>query len=496
MRQLTTDVVVVGAGPVGLLLAGELRLGGADVVVVERLASPHDESRASQLSARTMEILDQRGLLSRLGDPPREAVGHFGGLPLDVSGVASPHAGHWKVPQTDTEAVLGAWASHLGAVVRRNHELVGLDVHDDHVAATVEAPDGPSSLRCSYLVGCDGQDSTVRQLAGIAFVGTDATRELLRGDVVGIDVPNRRFERLPGGLAIAARRPDGVTRVMVHEVGRGPVGRDPTFAELAGAWQRVTGEDISSGTPVWLNAFDNTTRQAAEYRRGRVLLAGDAAHRQMPIGGQALNTGLGDAFNLGWKLAAVVGGSLGCDDLLDSYHAERRPVGAAVQDDVRAQELLLLGASDLDPLRVVLGDLLSPDGGGGRLAGVVSGVDVRYDVGPGDHPLRGARLPPCDLWTAAGRLRSADVLAPGRGLLLSIGDGPAVDGRAAPWGDRVWPLVAARVTGLDGLLSDGDVVLVRPDGHVAWVGADAAPDGLEAALNRWFGSPVVAPSLG
>ena len=480
VRQLTTDVVVVGAGPVGLLLAGELRLGGVDVVVVERLASPHDESRASQLSARTMEMLDQRGLVERLGGapnvrPPREEVGHFGGLPLAVGGVASPYAGHWKVPQTDTEALLGTWAVQLGAVVRRRHELVALEVHDDHVAATVTAPDGTSTLRCSYLVGCDGQDSTVRRLAGIAFPGTDATRELLRGDVAGIDVPNRRFERLPGGLAIAARRPDGVTRLMVHEAGRAPAGRDPTFAELAGAWRRVTGEDVSSGTPRWLNAFDNVTRKAAEYRRGRVLLAGDAAHRQMPIGGQALNSGLGDAFNLGWKLAAVVQGSTALD-LLDSYHDERHPVGAAVQDDVRAQELLLLGSADLDPLRAVLGELLALPAARDQLAAVVSGVDVRYPADPDDHPLVGTRLPPCSWWDPTRH----------HGLLLGCG----VDVADVPWGDRVRAVPGLGVAGLDA----GDLVLVRPDGHVAWVGSGDDAAGLEAALTRWFGAPVVAGS--
>jgi len=228
--------------------------GPADVavLVVERLAVPTGESRASQLNARTMEIFDQRGLLQRLGETQRQDVGHFGGLPLDVSEVPSIYPAHWKIPQSRTEAMLQDWATELGADIWRGHELRDVTVAEDHVVAEVDGPDGPIRIRARYLVGCDGEHSTVRRLAGFDFPGTGATRDLLRTDVAGIDVPDRRFQRSEHGLAIAARRADGVTRIMVHEFARPSRLRSgvPRFAEVVAAWERTTGEDISGGTPV------------------------------------------------------------------------------------------------------------------------------------------------------------------------------------------------------------------------------------------------------
>ncbi len=308
-RTADREVVVIGAGPVGLMLAGELRLGGARVTVVERRRERVTESRASTLHARTMEILDSRGLLEPLGELPCERVGHYGGIPLDLS-LPGPYPGQWKMPQTRTEEVLEDWARSLGAEVLRGHDVRQLTVHEDHVAIDATGPDGPVALRAGHAVACDGEDSTVRRLTKAAFPGHDARRELLRADLAGIDIPDRRFERLPGGFAVAARRGDGVTRVMVHEFGRaaGPRTGPPELTEVTDAWKRVTGEDISGGTPLWLNAFGDACRQLDAYRDGRLLYAGDAAHRQMPIGGQALNLGLQDAVNLGWKLAATVRG--------------------------------------------------------------------------------------------------------------------------------------------------------------------------------------------
>ncbi|TGZ05061.1 monooxygenase, partial [Streptomyces rhizosphaericola] len=336
---MDTDVVVVGAGPVGLMLAGELRLGGADVLVLDRLTAPTTESRASTLHARTMELLDQRGLSGDggFGDPPCEPRGHFGGLPMDLT-LPGPYPGQWKVPQTRTEEVLGAWAVRLGAEVRRGHRVTGLEQHPDRAVVEATGPTGaPVRITAAYVVGCDGEDSTVRRLTGISFPGADAERELIRADIDGIDIRARRFERLPGGLAIAARRPDGVTRVMVHQLGRAPRAAEASFADIVAAWSAVTGEDLSSGTPLWVNAFGDVSRQAEQYRRGRVLLAGDAAHAQMPIGGQALNLGLQDAVNLGWKLAAVTGGRAPAG-LLDTYHRERHEVGRQVFAQVETDE--------------------------------------------------------------------------------------------------------------------------------------------------------------
>ncbi|MGW6935365.1 SDR family oxidoreductase [Lentzea sp. NPDC054927] len=332
------DVVVVGAGPTGLLLAGDLCASGKSVVVLDQLAEPMTESRASTLHTRTMEILEERGVLDVLGPLPPGGPGHFGGLRLDLAEADPSHrfAGQWKCPQTTLEQVLGARAAEQGAQVRRGHVVTGLVQHADHVEVDVVALGGkPHRLRARWLAGCDGERSTVRQLAGFELTGTDATTELLRADVAGIDVANRRFERLPNGLATAHRWPDGTTRIMVSRNG---------LDDVAAAWRHVTGEDIGHGDPVWSDVFDDACRQATEYRRGRVLLAGDAAHVQMPVGGLALNLGLQDA-------AAMA-------ENFDTYHDIRHPEGARVLTTIRAQSALLLGGQDTEALRAVLEELL------------------------------------------------------------------------------------------------------------------------------------------
>ncbi|MFF2519210.1 FAD-dependent monooxygenase [Streptomyces sp. NPDC058086] len=520
---LDTDVLVVGAGPAGLMLATELRLGGAEVVVVDQRPGPTTESRASTLHARTMEIFDSRGLLDELGTPPCEPRGHFGGVPLDLT-LPSSHPGQWKVAQTRTEELLQRRAAALGADLRRRHQLLSLTA-EDGVEAEAIGPYGPVRIRARYLVGCDGEDSTVRRLVRAPFPGRDAARELLRADVSGVEVADRRFQRLEHGLAIAATR-EGVTRVMVHEFGRPAAergGAEPDFAEVTDVWKRVTGEDISQGTPLWVNAFGDANRQLARYRHGRVLFAGDAAHRQMPSGGQALNLGVQDAFNLGWKLAAVVRGSAN-EDLLDTYHSERHTVGRQVLANIRAQVELLLGGPEVEPARALLTELVALDGVRQHLAGMISGLGIRYDVegvegrgvggddfgagaaegvgvGPeihsDEHPLLGRRLP--DVWLESAergaRRRTTELLRTGRGLLLSLdGDGaPALRAKAASWSDRV--VFVADRPAADGPLPAGQALLVRPDGYVAWAGSDsgpAGPVGLAQALTRWFGAPAAA----
>jgi len=507
---MDTDVVVVGAGPVGLMLAGELRLGGADVIVLDRLDAPTTESRASTLHARTMEILDQRGLLDEIGTPPDEPMGHFGGLPLDLR-LPGPYPGQWKVPQTRTEAVLGAWAVRLGAEVRRGHRVTGLEQHPDGAVVEVAGPGrAPVRITAPYVVGCDGEESTVRRLASIAFPGADAERELIRADIAGIDIRGRRFERLPRGLAIAARRPDGVTRVMVHEFGRRPRAAEASFADIVDAWHNVTGEDLSAGTPLWVNAFGDVSRQAERYRHGRVLLAGDAAHAQMPIGGQALNLGLQDAVNLGWKLAAAARGRAPAR-LLDTYHEERHEVGRQVLSNIRSQARLLLGGPEVTGLRAVIGELLPYAAVRARLAGMVSGLDIRYGgalsdagrPGGGPHGSAGWRLPPISLnlrsTSALSRydpdsegspVRTAALLRGARGVLLVTADDEArrelLTGAAGPFARSVDVVPVFRPAGgpAAGLMEGVDAVLVRPDGYVAWAGTAAA--GLEAALATWF----------
>ncbi|GHF64594.1 hypothetical protein GCM10010218_52720 [Streptomyces mashuensis] len=489
-----TQVIVVGAGPVGLMLAGELRLGGAQVTVLEQRTEPTTESRASTLHARTMEILDSRGLLERLGTVPNDVMGHFGGIPLDLT-LPTPYPGQWKVPQIRTEELLQEWATELGAVVLRGHELRAVTVTGDHAEAEATGPGGETvRLRAKCIVGCDGENSAVRRLGGFAFPGTPAGRELLRADVDGIDIPGRRFQRLPGGLAIAARRPDGVTRVMVHEFGRKAEPRtgDIPFEEIVDAWKRVTGEDISHGTPLWVNAFTDASFQAAAYRDYRLLLAGDAAHQQMPIGGQALNLGLQDAVNLGWKLALQVSGRAP-DGLLDSYHTERHAVGRRTLSNIAAQAMLLLGGEEVEASRDVLAELIGHERVRAHLAGMISGLDVRYDVGEGGHPLLGARLPHLPLLTAGGPTTSTALLRSGTALLLDLTGDVARAARlaaaAAPWTGVVTP-VAARPADDAGAADTGaGAVLVRPDGHVVWAGPQDTDDttGLVTALARWFG---------
>ncbi|MFF2703449.1 SDR family oxidoreductase [Streptomyces cyaneofuscatus] len=491
-----TQVLVVGAGPVGLFLAGELRLAGADVVVLEQLTAPTTESRASTLHARTMEILDSRGLLASLGALPNQPTGHFGGIPLDLT-LPSPYPGQWKAQQTRIEELLGQWAKDLGADIRRGHQVTALTATADHTEAEAEArtADGTTTFfRAQYVVGCDGENSAVRRLGGFGFPGTDARRELLRADVAGIDIPDRRFERLDGGLAIAARRPDGVTRVMVHESGAEPRGDRPQFTDIVDTWKRVTGEDISSGTPLWVNSFGDASRQAAGYRDHRFLLAGDAAHQQMPIGGQALNLGLQDAANLGWKLAAQVAGR-SPEGLLDTYHGERHPVGRKVLSNIRTQALLLLGSTEVEPVRQVLAELTTgSENVRTHLAGAISGLDIRYDTGPGEHPLLGRRLPHWQLTTDEGAVTSTATLRPGRGVLLLLpGDDAPHQARheelrrtAAPWADLVRTVTARSRTG--GRTPDTAALLVRPDGHIVW--ADTPGTDLEQALRRWFKAPT------
>ncbi|OLT48986.1 monooxygenase [Saccharomonospora sp. CUA-673] len=395
----SADVVIVGAGPVGLLLAGDLARSGVDVLVLEERTEPITESRASTVHTRTMDLLAARDLLGELG-PPAGGPGHFGGLRLELTAAdpEHPYAGQWKAPQTSLEAVLGRRAQRHGAVVWRGCRVIdvvpgdgGDGTAEGHVDVAAVAADGRSmAVRGGFVVGCDGESSTVRAAAGFAFPGEDATKELFRADVDGIEIPNRRFERRENGLAIAARNPEGVTRVMVHVRGRRPEPRTtaPEFAEVAQAWWDVTGEDITHGRPLWVNAFGNARRQADRYRRGRVLLAGDAAHIQLPVGGQALNLGLQDAAELSWRLAAQFGeppddgtsteplGAADREELLEGYHAVRHPIGRRTLTNIAAQSELLLGGPEVDALRTVLGELLDMPPVRRHLATMISAVDT------------------------------------------------------------------------------------------------------------------------
>ncbi|GAA0341147.1 FAD-dependent monooxygenase [Actinoallomurus spadix] len=484
----TAPVVIVGAGPVGLLLACELGRARVPVVIVERLAAPMTESRASQLSTLTAELLHERGFGELLAEAAHEPRAHFGGLGFDLSGLDGDHAGNWKVPQHRTEAVLGRRAEALGVTLLRAHELTGLTELPDHVVCDVRGPGGGVRIEARYVVGCDGARSTVRRLCGFPVTATAATKELLRADVTGVEIRDRRFERLETGFAVAATR-DGVTRVMTHAFGQGVAERTgpPEFAEVVRLWEKVTGEDISGGTPVWLDAFDNAQGQADSYRRGRVLLAGDAAHWHLPIGGQALNVGLQDAVNLGWKLAGTING-WASPDLLDTYHAERHPVAARVLDHVAAQEFLLLGGPEIEPLRAVLAELTGLGQVRDHLARVAANLDDRY--GPPGSALAGRRVTDLRLRTESGPLRATGtepVLVrltdtPDDPVRLSDTPDDRVRLRDTPDGPGRFAVPTIRATAHEGRLPGITALLLRPDGYVAWAG-DGEED-LDRALAK------------
>ncbi|MGW0499662.1 FAD-dependent monooxygenase [Streptomyces sp. NPDC003007] len=490
---MDAEVIVVGAGPTGLMLAGELRLAGVEVVVLDRLAEPTTESRGLGFTPRTMEIFAQRGLVDRFEGPalPLQTTtrGHFGGLPLDFGVFPDAHPAVVNLPQVHTEAMLRGWVAEFDCDLRRGHTVVGLADTGEAVEVAVEGPDGPLVLRTRYLVGCDGGRSTVRGLAGFDFPGTPATLELFLADVRGCAIRPRFIgEWLPGGVAMSAPIGDGIDRIVVCERGTPPQQRaqPPEFSEVAAGWQRLTGEDISHGEPLWVSAFGDATRLATEYRRGRVLLAGDAAHVHLPAGGLGMNTGIQDAFNLGWKLAAVVRGQAP-DALLDTYHDERHAVGSRLLNNTRAQGLLFLGGTEMQPLRDVMGELTEHEVVHRHLAGMVSGLEIRYPTGPGDHPLLGLRLPDLELADETGPTTVFALLRTGRGLVLDLTDDASVRRSTRPWADRV-DVVTAKPAA-DASVPRVDAVLVRPDGHVAW----AAPGGQEEltdALGRWFGAPA------
>ncbi|MFD7291891.1 FAD-dependent monooxygenase [Streptomyces sp. NPDC059897] len=482
-----TSVIVVGAGPAGLMLAGELRLAGVDVVVLERLERPTGQSRGIGFTVRTMEIFDQRGLLPRFGGIETSTAGHFGGLPLDLTVLGAAHEAARTVPQSRTEAVLEAWARELGADIRRGQEATGISEDADGVSVAVK--DADRDLRGRYVVGCDGGRSTVRKLTGFDFPGTPATTELFVADLRGVELePKMTADPSADGLVMVAHLPDGITRIIAAERGAPPVRRTgpPEFSEVADVFKRLTDVDISAARPVWLSAFTDAARQVTEYRRGRVLLSGDAAHIHLPAGGQGMNTSLQDSVNLGWKLASVVRGTAP-EELLDSYHEERHEVGRRLLANTRAQSLLILGGEDVAPLRDVLAGLLDIDEVARRLAERASGLDIRYDVGGGRHPLLGARLPELALHDGRRATTSTELLRAGRGLLLDLDDSAGLRRRALPWNHRIDVVTAtARDLPESSPLAGTTGVLVRPDGHVAWAAPGSHHD-LPMALTRWFG---------
>jgi 2-polyprenyl-6-methoxyphenol hydroxylase-like FAD-dependent oxidoreductase len=477
-------VVIAGGGPTGLMLAGELALAEVDVVIVERRASQElDGSRAGGLHARTIEVLDQRGIAGRfLTEGQAVQVQAFAGIRLDISDFPTRRNYGLALWQNHFERILAAWVDELGVPFIRPREVTGFTQDDSGV--DVELCDG-ASLRADYLVGCDGGRSVIRKAAGIDFTGRDAMTSWVIAEVEMAEEPELGL-RPGGGIG---RAPDGVRIRLALAEPNLEQGRDPTLADVSRALMAAEGTDFGVHSPTWISRFTDMTRQAASYRNRRVLLAGDAAHVHPPQGGQGLNIGVQDAVNLGWKLAQVVKGTSPAD-LLDSYHAERHPVGARVLHNTLAQRALSGTDERTQALRDIVTELLSMDEPRRRIAGMISGLDISYDLGDG-HPLLGRRMPDLELITADGPTHVFALLHGARPVLLNLGEPGDLD--ISRWANRVG-LIDAKHDGAWVLPVIGEVtaptaVLIRPDGYVAWVGSHSS-DGLVDALNTWFGAPA------
>ncbi len=485
MTMIEHAVVIAGGGPTGLMLAGELSLAGADVAIVERRASQDIAgSRAGGLHSRTIEILDQRGIADRFLAEGRVAqVAHFSGIPLDISDFPTRHPYGLALWQNHIERILAGWVGELGVPVYRGREVTGFT--QDDTGAAIEVSDG-QPLRAQYLVGCDGGRSLIRKAAGIAFPGWDPSTSSLIAEVEMDQEPEWGIRHDAVGVHSLSRLEDGRTvRVIATEQHVGQSG-EPSLHDLSQAIIAVWGTDYGLRSATWIARFTDVSRQAACYRDRRVLLAGDAAHVHHPGGGGGLNLGVQDAVNLGWKLAEVISGT-SPDSLLDTYHAERHPVGARVLRDTMAQTVLRRSDARTDALRGTMAELLSMDEPRKRFAAMMSGLDIRYDLGEG-NPLLGRRMPDLDLTTASGPLRVFSLLHHGRPVLLNLGDPGGFD--ITPWADRV-QLIDARYAGVCelpvlGVIPVPAAVLIRPDGYVAWTGGPAHA-GLPDALTTWFG---------
>jgi 2-polyprenyl-6-methoxyphenol hydroxylase-like FAD-dependent oxidoreductase len=479
-------VVIAGGGPTGMMLAGELALAGVDVAVVERRASQVlDGSRSRGLHARTIEVLDQRGIADRfLARGQRAQVATFAGTRLDMSDFPSRHPYGLALLQNAFEEILAGWVADLGVPVYRGRDVTGF--LQDEAGVYVEVSDG-AALRAAYLVGCDGGRSLIRKAAGIEFPGWDPSVSSLIAEAEVRDDPPVGIVRDARGQHGLGRLDDGRVGVVVSGPYDGQTG-EPTLEELREAVTTVWGTDFGIHSPGWISRFTDMTRQAASYREGRVLLAGDAAHVHYPIGGQGLNLGVQDAVNLGWKLAQVVRGT-SPQELLDTYDAERHPVAARVLRITMAQTAVTRRDERTEALREAVAELLGMEEPRKRFAGMMSGLDIHYDLGDG-HPLLGRRMPDLDLRTSDGPVTAFTLLHEARPALLNLGEAGGLD--LAGWGDRV-RLVDGRYDGPWELPVLGEVpapaaVLVRPDGYVAWVG-DGTDAGLGEALAAWFGPP-------
>jgi 3-(3-hydroxy-phenyl)propionate hydroxylase len=492
MATMEHAVAIAGGGPAGMMLAAELALAGVDVAIVER--RPDHVllgSRAGGFHSRTIEILDQRGVADRfLAEGKTAQAAMLAATVLDMSDFPTRHPYSLGIWQNQIERIMAAWIAELPVRIYYGCEVTGFA--QDDAGVDVELSDG-RSLRARYLVGCDGGRSLVRKAAGIDFPGWDPTRSNLIAEVETTEEPPPGIKHDATGIHALNTMEDGKTvRVIVTERQLGP-GSEPTLHDLSEALIAVYGTDFGVHNPTWISRFTDMTRQAASYRAGRVLLAGDSAHVHYPAGGQGLSLGVGDAVNLGWKLAQVVGGT-SPESLLDTYQDERHPVAARAIQHTMAQAALQRRDERMQALVDVVSELATMDEPRKRIAGLISGLDIHYNLGEG-HPLLGRRMPDLDLVTADGPLRVFELLHGARPVLLNLGEPGSLD--IAPWSDRVQPIDATYDGEWElpvlGAVAAPTAVLIRPDGYVAWVGDRTQGSELTDALTTWFGPP--GPSI-
>lgn len=486
-------VVIAGGGPTGLMLAGELALAGIDVAIVERRVDQElDGSRAGGLHARAIEVLDQRGIADRFVSQGKTyPVGHFHLSPLNISELPSRHNYILGLWQNHIERIMAEWVNELAVPTYRGYEVTGFTQDDSGV--DVEVSDG-RSLRAEYLIGCDGGRSLIRKAAGIEFPGWDPATSWLIAEIETAEEPEWGFRHDAAGIHGFAKLEDGKRARVVLTERQLQVAAEPTLRDLSEALIAVYETDYGAHSPTWISRFTDMTRQAAAYRDRRVLLAGDAAHVHPPVGGQGLNIGVQDAVNLGWKLAQVIKRT-SPESLLDTYHAERHPVGARVLRTTMAQVALRRQDERSKALGEKVAEFLGMDEPRKQVAAEISGLGVHYDLGHSDgekrHPLLGRRMPDLDLVTTKGPLRVFTLLHRARPVLLNLGEPGSFD--ITSWSDRI-QLVDAKYEGAWELPALGAVtapsaVLIRPDGHVAWVG-EQNQHGLADALTTWFGPPT------
>jgi 3-(3-hydroxy-phenyl)propionate hydroxylase len=479
-------VVIAGGGPTGLMLAGELALAGIDVVIVERRERQDlDGLRAGGLHARTIEVLDQRGIAERfLSAGQTHPALMFANNPLNITDFPTRHNYVLALWQSHFERIVADWVAELAVPFIRGREVVGFAQDDSGVDVELS---GDTSLRAQYLVGCDGGRSLIRKTAGIDFPGWDPSTSWIIAEVEMDEEPEFGFRRDSAGTHAIGRREAGEPiRLVLTERDLEHKG-EPDVRELREALVAVYGTDFGLRSAGWISRFTDMARQAAAYRDGRVLLAGDAAHVHPPQGGQGLNMGVQDAVNLGWKLAQVVSGT-SPESLLDTYHAERHPVGARVLHNTMAAVALASPDDRHQALRDLTAELLRMDEPRRHIAAMIAGLDVHYDLGDA-HPLLGRRMPDLDVHTADGPTRVFSLLHDARPLFLDFAEPGRFD--IAPWEDRVRS-VDARHDGewelpVLGAIAPPPAVLIRPDGHVAWAGDPTDPE-LPRALATWFGA--------